>query len=258
LKKLITIIVSLAAISAVITGGATASAKHSKAGKTTTRSTAAITALSLSKSAVSGVPGSTITLTALLKAGSTGVSGALTHFYAFSTLAGCQSDVEEDPQVIDQSPMFTSGYGSVSVPWTVPDKPAGTVLYLIAAARTGSAGSFQFYFTDCQPFTVAAVPLPPVMRMDSAFLCYSQWEIDPGVWLMDQAKELAASGYWQPVAEKSIKTLTYIGRGYYLFCNGTKTGYPVLKPTGHTIGGGDGADLGNDYAPGGGNYPEAK
>lgn len=92
---------------------------------------------------------------------------------------------------------------------------------------------------------------------DHVFLCYSQWQIDPGAWAASEASLLTSWGYWQPVAEKAIRTQTYIGNGYYLFCNGIKTGYPILGLTGNTIGGSDGANLGTAYPPDGGNYPEA-
>ncbi|HLX20548.1 MAG TPA: hypothetical protein VKR23_10395 [Gaiellaceae bacterium] len=61
----------------------------------------------------------------------------------------------------------------------------------------------------------------------SAFLCYSKFQTDPGVWplaktspaIHDTAADLLALGYWQPYAEKSTPTNTEITGGYYLICN---------------------------------------
>lgn len=60
-----------------------------------------------------------------------------------------------------------------------------------------------------------------------AFLCYSKYEVDPGVWSLaitgprdhETAAELMALGYWAPFAEKTIPTQTQIANGYYLICN---------------------------------------
>ena len=59
-----------------------------------------------------------------------------------------------------------------------------------------------------------------------AFLCYSRFEVDPGVWPLvadaprvnASAGDLMAAGYWSPFAEKTIPTGTRIG-DYYLLCN---------------------------------------
>jgi hypothetical protein len=57
-----------------------------------------------------------------------------------------------------------------------------------------------------------------------AFLCYSKFEVDPGVWALqgnrDTASDLLASGsYWSPYAEKTVPTATLLPGGYYLNCN---------------------------------------
>jgi hypothetical protein len=66
---------------------------------------------------------------------------------------------------------------------------------------------------------------PPPPPESSVFLCYSQWQTNPGLWPSDQAADLVQQGYWLPVAETSVPTPTKIGN-YYLYCNGTNTGLP--------------------------------
>ena len=72
------------------------------------------------------------------------------------------------------------------------------------------------------------------------FLCYSQWQVDPGSWSLGPAnafggvttaQSLLAAGYWTPVAETSIPTATKVG-SYYLYCNGSQTGMAALTPDG--------------------------
>ena len=73
-------------------------------------------------------------------------------------------------------------------------------------------------------------------RHDYAFLCYSKWEIDPGVWSMDgygsehswTAAYLMSLGMWSPYAETSVPTQTQLPNGYYLICN---LGEPALTPS---------------------------
>lgn len=63
-------------------------------------------------------------------------------------------------------------------------------------------------------------------RTSVAFLCYSKFEVDPGVWplqktastIHDTASDLLGMGYWSPYAEKSVPTATELPGGYYLSC----------------------------------------
>jgi hypothetical protein len=60
-----------------------------------------------------------------------------------------------------------------------------------------------------------------------AFLCYSKFQVDPGVWplqktsftIHDTASDLLGMGYWSPYAEKSAPTATELPDGYYLSCS---------------------------------------
>ena len=60
-----------------------------------------------------------------------------------------------------------------------------------------------------------------------AFLCYSHYQVDPGVWplektdyrIHDTASVLLGMGYWSPYAEKSAPTQTELPNGYYLTCS---------------------------------------
>jgi hypothetical protein len=53
------------------------------------------------------------------------------------------------------------------------------------------------------------------------FLCYSRWQVDPGVWGVDEAQGLLAGGYWKPVAVAGIQSATRLG-AYSLVCNPDK------------------------------------
>lgn len=60
-----------------------------------------------------------------------------------------------------------------------------------------------------------------------AFLCYSRFQVDPGVWPLQKtsytihhtASDLVGMGYWSPYAERSTPTATELPGGYYLICN---------------------------------------
>jgi hypothetical protein len=56
---------------------------------------------------------------------------------------------------------------------------------------------------------------------DGIFLCYSKWQVDPGVWGVDEARDLLAAGYWKPVAVAGITSATRLG-AYSLVCNPDK------------------------------------
>jgi hypothetical protein len=81
----------------------------------------------------------------------------------------------------------------------------------------------------------------------AAFLCYSKWQIDPGVWTFkttprgNSARALFATGYWSPYAEKSIPTDTRLPGGWYLLCN---LGQPAVGPTGLQVESGNFVDNG--------------
>jgi hypothetical protein len=56
---------------------------------------------------------------------------------------------------------------------------------------------------------------------DGIFLCYSRYQVDPGVWGIDLAPGLLAGGYWKPVAVAGIQSATRLG-AYSLVCNPDK------------------------------------
>jgi hypothetical protein len=56
---------------------------------------------------------------------------------------------------------------------------------------------------------------------DGIFLCYSRYQVDPGVWGLDAAPGLLAGGYWKPVAVAGIQSATRLG-AYSLVCNPDK------------------------------------
>ena len=61
--------------------------------------------------------------------------------------------------------------------------------------------------------------VPVVDEPDAVFLCYSKFQVDPGVWAPDIARKLLAAGYYLPTAVKgNVAGGTNIG-GYHLVCN---------------------------------------
>lgn len=88
----------------------------------------------------------------------------------------------------------------------------------------------------------AAAPPPP----DSAFLCYSAFQDNPGVWPMPVATQLLSSGYWSPYAVPgNVAGGTNIG-GYHLSCNlatGQSASDSSLGGAGETYGAGDKPDV---------------
>ncbi|MDE3024172.1 MAG: hypothetical protein KGI93_01245 [Acidobacteriota bacterium] len=93
------------------------------------------------------------------------------------------------------------------------------IVLALAAAAVGSAlaavGASQAS-AQSSPFDTSV-----------AFLCYSKFQVDPGVWplektnytIHDTASTLLGMGYWSPFAEKSVATRTELPGGYYLTCN---------------------------------------
>jgi hypothetical protein len=59
----------------------------------------------------------------------------------------------------------------------------------------------------------------PVAPENHVFLCYSRFEVDPGVWPVSQAQALLESGYWEPSAVSgTVGGGTNIG-SFHLVCN---------------------------------------
>lgn len=57
-----------------------------------------------------------------------------------------------------------------------------------------------------------------VRNPDGVFLCYSRFQVDPGVWPATVAPALFAGGYWQPYAILGTRSSTRLG-AYSLVCN---------------------------------------
>ena len=113
----------------------------------------------------------------------------------------------------------------------------------LTAVQTGSANSCGGgKATEEQPpgdapvvaVTTPAAPLaslsasacqgpPPDDAPDGIFLCYSKFQVLPGVWNQDQAALLLAEGYWYPNAVKgNVEGGPNLG-AYHLVCNATGT-----------------------------------
>jgi hypothetical protein len=102
----------------------------------------------------------------------------------------------------------------------------------------------------------------------NAYLCYSNFQIDPGVWSDSpsslkggsggnvSAGALLKLGYWAPFATKTATTNTKLPGGWYLHCN--PPGVTVAGFTATTIIGGAGETVGNSsLASLPGYYPQA-
>jgi hypothetical protein len=83
----------------------------------------------------------------------------------------------------------------------------------------------------------AAASSPPKPVEHSVFLCYSTYQVDPGVWMLSQAETLFKAGYWQPYAVAgNVVGGTNVGT-YHLVCN-LATGQSVPAVHGYVGGGG--------------------
>src|SRR5262245_21934768 len=149
--------------------------------------------------------------------------------------------------------------GSGNVNDTVDLPAGGSVTYTVSAAVAASAsGSLSNTATVSAPAgatdptpgnnsatdtdTVSAlppVPVPPVplpvpvpapvpllREPDGAFLCYSRFQVDPGVWPAGEATALLARGYWRPTAVLGTVSATRLGP-YSLVCNPSTQARPI-------------------------------
>ncbi|HEV2592601.1 MAG TPA: hypothetical protein VGU02_11990 [Gaiellaceae bacterium] len=102
----------------------------------------------------------------------------------------------------------TDGSGRYSfgpVPATVPP---GTYSFQAFGGGTSSA---------CVNLTVLAFAVQA--NVSSAYLCYSTYQTEPGVWPAAEALVLANQGYWEPTAvDGNIPGGTNVGN-YHLQCN---------------------------------------
>ena len=96
--------------------------------------------------------------------------------------------------------------------------------------------------------SAAGKPPAPKPVEHSVFLCYSTYQVDPGVWKISQAETLFKAGYWQPYAVAgNVTGGTNVGK-YHLICN-LATGQSVPAVHGYVGGGGTvvGADMHKAY-----------
>ena len=112
-------------------------------------------------------------------------------------------------QTSKANPPCSGGGGTTEVTTTTPPEQP-------ASAPSIAAGA-----TACQ------VPIDDAP--DGVFLCYSKFQVIPGVWPQDQAAQLLAAGYWYPNAVPgNVPGGPNLGM-YHLVCNapGTPTGKVV-------------------------------
>lgn len=106
--------------------------------------------------------------------------------------------------------------------------------------------------SDCVAMSVntgvkPVIPTAVVPQVNSVFLCYSAFQVEPGVWPLSEAQKLYALGYWQPYAVPgNVEGGTNIG-AYHLVCNlatGQSVGTGLVGGGGHVYGPGAVHDLG--------------
>jgi hypothetical protein len=102
-------------------------------------------------------------------------------------------------------------------------------------------------------FGVAAAGAAAAGPPNNSYLCYSKFQVDPGVWSDSpsgfkgglggnvSSSALLKLGYWSPFAEKSTPTNTKLLGGWYLHCNppgATLAGAPtaIVGGAGETVG----------------------
>ncbi|MFL5928952.1 MAG: hypothetical protein ACJ77E_18640 [Gaiellaceae bacterium] len=114
-------------------------------------------------------------------------------------------------------PSGDSSVGGWSVdPTTAIVGGCGSATTCTVSVGTGT-GSFEEGVFVPRP-AVVSVTATFVRNPDSAFLCYSRFQIEPGVWPAPEAETLFASGYWQPYAILGTRSATRLGP-YSLVCN---------------------------------------
>lgn len=87
------------------------------------------------------------------------------------------------------------------------------------------------------PDAAAAASVAAPRGEEGIFLCYSKFQVDPGVWSYSEAQALlAGGGYWKPYAVLGGASSTHLG-WYSLMCNPGKVTASV--PTAAVEGGGD-------------------
>jgi hypothetical protein len=113
--------------------------------------------------------------------------------------------------------------GYIVSPFAVP----GAVFHPVASGACATApavtpppadaGATATATATATPAATAAFS-PVAETPGGIFLCYSKYQVDPGVWLSSQAQDLLAGGYWKPVAVPGIQSATRYG-AFSLICN---------------------------------------
>ena len=106
------------------------------------------------------------------------------------------------PQVISAGPPNCPGNGGNRT--TTESQPGDAPSGRAPTAVTGATGC-------------GAIPI--VDEPDAVFLCYSKFQVDPGVWASEIAETLLAAGYYLPTAVRgNVPGGTNLG-DYHLVCN---------------------------------------
>ena len=168
--------------------------------------------------------------------------------------AGCSGTAHEMGL---RGPLVTDLHGLYGVKGVHVNLDPGT--YSFQASVTGA----PWVKSACVTETVTAAGGEPVApagepTVTNVFLCYSTYQVDPGVWPLDVAKTLLTLGYWQPYAVLgNVPGGTNVG-AYHLVCN-LATGQSVGPKSGYVGDGGTsyGSDLASTAATELGFYPVA-
>jgi len=106
-------------------------------------------------------------------------------------------------------------------------------------------------------FAVTNVRATFVKAENNVFLCYSKWQVDPGVWPLSEARALFGSGYWRPFALRGSYSKTRPGGGEFTLACNLPAGMSVREPSG-TIDNGGVLYTNSPFVSGLGFYPIAR
>jgi hypothetical protein len=150
------------------------------------------------------IDGATVTIT-----GTTALD-ALHQFQldGFATFGGAYTKAGNSQSLVDALSDFTN------IPSAFPPFGGGGIFHPVAAGAC-AASTPPVGPGSASPSASVSAP----RGEDGIFLCYSKFQVDPGVWGYSQAQQLlAGGGYWKPYAVIGTDSSTRVGP-YSLVCN---------------------------------------
>jgi hypothetical protein len=167
--------------------------------------------------------GTGVTFTGLLTLGGAGVDDVYVEVDEYDT-ADCATDTFWD------TAGYGYGYTDVNGNYSFGTQPGWPLVF------TGGSGHYYLkatYWDGETPIVSSAcLPLNAGSNVDHVFLCYSKFQVQPGVWSAVDAVLLMQAGYWQPTAvDGNVTGGTNVGK-YNLQCNVTPKGDGYVDASG--------------------------